>query len=66
MDDLSSLLNTSKIRCYIIDLCINDVFYEDDLCLMAPCEIALWELINICCLYSIESMSILMLLNLTV
>ena len=33
---------------------INHVFYADDLCLMAPCEIALQELINICYKYSIE------------
>ena len=54
MDDLSTLLNTSRIGCHISDVCINHVFYADDLCLMAPCAIALQELINICCLYSIE------------
>ena len=54
MDDLSSLLNTSRIGCHISDVCINHVFYADDLCLMAHCAIALQELINICCLYSIE------------
>ena len=54
MDDLSSLLNTSRIGCHISDVCINHVFYADDLCLMAPCAIALKEFINICCLYSIE------------
>ena len=35
MDDLSSLLNTSRIGCHISDVCINHVFYTDDLCLMA-------------------------------
>ena len=54
MDDLSLLLNTSRIGCHISDVCINHVFYADDLCLMAPCAISLQELINICCLYSIE------------
>ena len=54
MDDLSSLLNTSRIGCDISDVCINHVFYADDLCLMAPCAIALQEMINICCLYNIE------------
>ena len=54
MDNLSSLLNTSRIGCHISDVCINHVFYADDLCLMAPCAIALQEWINICCLYSIE------------
>ena len=48
MDDLSSLLNTSRIGCHIDDVCINHVFYADDLCLMAPCAIALQELINVC------------------
>ena len=32
MDDLSSLLNTSRIGCHIDDVCINHVFYADDLC----------------------------------
>ena len=48
IDDLSSLLNTSRIGCHIDDVCINHVFYADDLCLMAPCAIALQELINVC------------------
>ena len=51
MGDLSSLLNTSRIGCYISGVCINHAFYADDLYLMAPCAIALQELINICCLY---------------
>ena len=54
MDDLSSLLNISRKGCHISDVFINHVFYADDLCLMARCTIALQELINICCLYSIE------------
>ena len=54
MDDLSSLLNSSRIGCHIDDVCINHVFYADDLCLMAPCAIALQELINICYQYSNE------------
>ena len=50
MDDLSSLLNTIRIGCHI-----DDVFYADDLCLMAPCAIAdLQELINVCYQYSNE------------
>ena len=54
MDDLSSLLNTSRIGCHTSNVCINHVFYADDFCLMAPCAIALQKLINICCLYNIE------------
>ena len=38
MDDLST---DSGIGCHIDDLCINHVFYANDLCLMAPCAIAL-------------------------
>ena len=52
MDDLSLLLNTSRIGCHIDDVCINHVFYADDLCLMAHCAIALQELINVCYQYS--------------
>ena len=43
MDDLSSLLNTSRIGCHISDVCINHVFYADDLCLMVSCAIALQD-----------------------
>ena len=50
MDDLSVLfLSHSGIRCHIHDLCINYVFYADDICLMALCAITLQELINLCC-----------------
>ena len=34
--DLSSLLNGSWIGCHISDVCINHVFYADDLCLKPP------------------------------
>ena len=54
MDDLSSLLNASRIGCHISDICINHVFYADDLCLMAPCAIARQELLEICYRYSVE------------
>ena len=54
MDELSSLLNTSRIGCHINDVCINHVFYADNLCLMAPCVIALQKLINVCYQYSNE------------
>ena len=54
MDDLSVLLSQSGIECHIHDICINHVFYEVDLCLMAHCAIALQELINLCYDYSIR------------
>ena len=53
MDDLSFILSESGIGCHIDDLCINHVFYADDLCLMAPCAIALQELIGLCYEYSV-------------
>ena len=34
-------------------MCVNHVFYGEDLCLMAPCAIALQQLINVCHRYSI-------------
>ena len=54
MDDLSFILSESGIGCHIDDLCINHVFYADDLCLMAPCVIALQELIGLCYEYSVD------------
>ena len=53
MDDLSKMLSDSGMGCYVDNVCINNVFYADDLCLMAPCVIALQQLINICHRYSI-------------
>ena len=54
MDALSSLLNASRIECHISDVCINHVFYTDDVCLMAPSAIALHELLSICYRYSVN------------
>ena len=54
MDDFSKLLINSVIGCFIDNVCFNQVFYADDLCLMAPCAIALQELLNICHSYSIS------------
>ena len=38
---------------YVDNLLVNHVFYADDLCLMAPCAIALQQLLNICYRYRI-------------
>ena len=54
MDDLSLILSESGFGCHIDDLCMNHVFYADDLCLMAPCAIALQELVGLCYEYSLE------------
>ena len=48
MDDLSNMLIRSGVGCYIDNVCVNHVFYADDLC-----AIALQELLNICHSYSI-------------
>ena len=53
MDDLSKMLNDSGMGCYVDNVCVNHVFYADDLCLMALCAIALQQLINVCHRYSI-------------
>ena len=52
-DDLSNLLMSSGIGCFLNKVCFNHVFYTDDLCLLAPCAIALQELLNVCHSYSI-------------
>ena len=48
IDDLCVLLSQSGIGCHFEGLCIN---YADDLCLIAPCAIALQELLNMCLSY---------------
>ena len=55
MDDLSNILISSGVSCFLKNVCFNHVFYADDLCLMAPCDIALQELLNICHRYSITA-----------
>jgi len=54
VNDLSDLLIRSNVGCYIDSVCINHLFYADDLCLMAPTAIALQKLINICSMYGID------------
>ena len=41
MGNVSISINASRMGCHISDVCINHVFYADDLCLIAPCAIAL-------------------------
>ena len=47
------MLHDIGTDCYIDNVCVNHVFYADDLCLMAPCAIALQQLLYICHRYSI-------------
>jgi hypothetical protein len=53
MDDLSKTLITSNVGCSIDNVCVNHVFYADDLCLMAPSPAGLQKLMDICYDYSI-------------
>ena len=46
--DLESAINVYTLYIDDLHVCINHAFYADDLCLMAPCAIALQELINLC------------------
>ena len=36
------------------EVCFNHIFYADDLCLLAPCAIALQKLLDICHEYGVE------------
>ena len=36
------------------EVCFNHIFYADDLCLLAPCTIALQKLLDICHEYGVE------------
>ena len=55
VDDLSHRLNNSKVGCHINNVCINHLFYADDLCLMAPSPVGLQLLIDICANYGFEN-----------
>ena len=48
MDDLSILLISSGVSCFLNNYCFHHVFYADDVCLMAPYAIVLQELLHIC------------------
>ena len=41
VDDLTQSLIKSKIGCMVDEVCFNHILYADDLCLLAPCAIAL-------------------------
>ena len=47
-------INASRMGCHISDVCINHVFYADDLCLMAPCAIALQDYLIFVYHYCVE------------
>ena len=47
IDGPSLILSESGISCHIEDLCINVIFYSDNLCLVAQCTLALQELLGL-------------------
>ena len=48
MDDLSIVLNSSKVGCALNGVTINHLMYADDTCLLAPSPAALQHLLNLC------------------
>ena len=54
VDDLSLLLCKQNIGCFIDNVCVNHLFYADDICLLAPSAAGIQQLINICEKYGIE------------
>ena len=55
IDELSYELNNSNLGCHINNVCVNHLFYADDLCLMAPSSVGLQHLIEICANYGFEN-----------
>ena len=55
MDDLSVTLSRANAGCYVNDICVNHLFYADDICLLAPSAIGLQRMIDICTDYGIEN-----------
>ena len=51
MDELGFLLSQSGVGCRIGSTSCNNLWYADDLCLLAPSVTALQRLIDICCDY---------------
>ena len=54
VDALTLSLIKRNIGCMLDKVCFNHMFYADDLCLMAPCPIALQTLLDICHEYGVE------------
>jgi len=52
MNDLSIMLNESKIGCKINGRMCNHLMYADDTCIVAPCPSALKKLLDICCVFA--------------
>ena len=55
MDDLSSILNMSKIGCYFNGTLYNHIMYADDTCILAPSPSALHKLLHQCATFADEN-----------
>ena len=55
MDDLSVLLNSSKVGCVLNGITTNHLMYADDTCLLAPSPAALQQLLRICSEFAISN-----------
>ena len=63
VDDLSLLLCKQNIGCFIDNVCVNHVFYADDICLLAPSAAGIQQLINIAKSMELNMIFYLILLN---
>ena len=52
MNNLSTELNKSGIRCVINNSPVNHLMYADDMCILAPSATGLQNLLNICVDYA--------------
>ena len=55
VNDLSKKLNTSMVGLHMCNICINHIFYADDLCIMSSSPAGLQMLLNICASYALEN-----------
>ena len=55
-DDLSNMLNSAGIDCYIHNCSTNHMVYADDLRVIAPSPNGLQGLLNICAKFGLKTM----------
>ena len=54
-DDLNRQLANSGVGCYIGQMCINNISYADDMCIMGPSASSINILLDICSKYALEN-----------
>ena len=55
VDELSVILEKCNSGCHIDSICMNHLFYADDLCLLAPSPSGLQSLLDVCAKYGCEN-----------